>query len=126
MLPPGADVLEGNWRHVRPEPGYAIVNLGDAMVEWSGGILRSNMHRVTFPPGAQKDLLRHSLLYSLRAEANVLMRRLVGYGNLIPSLEDGEEEIDCSAEEWEKRKIMSLVRGDTVMKSRGGALITAF
>jgi len=41
ILPPGMEATEENWRYVKPEPGCAIINLGDAMVEWSGGILRS-------------------------------------------------------------------------------------
>lgn len=51
ILTPGSDPAdEAAWRYVRPEPNCAIINLGDALVEWSGGILRSNMHRVTYPP----------------------------------------------------------------------------
>lgn len=54
LLAPGADPRdEGSWVYVQPVPGCAIVNLGDAMVEWTAGILRSNMHRVTFAPGEQ-------------------------------------------------------------------------
>lgn len=30
----------------KPLPGHAICNLGDAMFFFSGGILRSNIHRV--------------------------------------------------------------------------------
>ena len=30
----------------KPIPGHAICNLGDAMAIFSGGILRSNLHRV--------------------------------------------------------------------------------
>ena len=30
----------------QPIPGHAICNLGDAMSIYSGGILRSNLHRV--------------------------------------------------------------------------------
>ncbi|KAJ7773609.1 hypothetical protein DFH07DRAFT_866043 [Mycena maculata] len=34
------------WQYVKPIPGHAICNLGDAMSILSGGILRSNLHRV--------------------------------------------------------------------------------
>ena len=30
----------------QPIPGYAICNVGDALAIFSGGILRSNLHRV--------------------------------------------------------------------------------
>ena len=33
--------------------GHAIVNLGDAMVNFTNGLLRSNIHRVVSPPGEQ-------------------------------------------------------------------------
>ena len=32
----------------QPIPGHAICNIGDAMTIFSGGILRSNLHRVVY------------------------------------------------------------------------------
>lgn len=32
----------------QPIPGYAICNIGDALAIFSGGILRSNLHRVMY------------------------------------------------------------------------------
>lgn len=49
---------ERNWRYVQPVPGCAIVNLGDAMVEWTAGTLHSNMHRIAFAPGEQGTVPR--------------------------------------------------------------------
>ncbi|KAJ7452624.1 hypothetical protein FB451DRAFT_1409314 [Mycena latifolia] len=46
-----------------PLPGHAICNLGDAMAIFSGGILRSNIHRVVNPPGEQGSFPRYSLVY---------------------------------------------------------------
>lgn len=60
-MPPGSDI----WHYIRvcddfakricfltcvaqPIPGHAICNLGDAMSIFSGGILRSNLHRVVY------------------------------------------------------------------------------
>lgn len=40
------------WEHIKPHPNCLIVNMGDAMVQWTGGVLRSSVHRVTYPPGA--------------------------------------------------------------------------
>lgn len=66
------------WVWVRPQPGCAIVNLGDAMVKFSGGLLRSNIHRTVAPPGAQADHPRYSLVYFSRPEDSVVLRRLKG------------------------------------------------
>ena len=54
----GLQVLDDtdSWRYVRPEPGHAIVNLGVSMVQWTGGVLRSNMHRVVPLAGAQSEV----------------------------------------------------------------------
>ncbi|KAF9068726.1 Clavaminate synthase-like protein [Rhodocollybia butyracea] len=45
VLPPGVE----EWLYVKPIPGQAICNVGDALTFLSGGILRSNMHRVVIP-----------------------------------------------------------------------------
>ena len=39
------------WMWVKPEPGCAILNFGEAMVQWTGGILHSSFHRVLHAPG---------------------------------------------------------------------------
>ena len=51
ILPPGTDDEDANWQYVKPEPNCLIINLGDALVAWTGDILRSNEHRVTAAPG---------------------------------------------------------------------------
>ena len=40
VLPPGDDA---KWSYVRPLQGHCVVNLGDAMVKFTAGILRSNV-----------------------------------------------------------------------------------
>jgi len=72
--------LPGNkeWVYVRPVPGCAIVNLGDALVLFSAGLFRSNIHRVVNPPGAQGESVRYSLVYFSRPEDEVIMGRLKG------------------------------------------------
>ncbi|KAJ7623875.1 hypothetical protein DFH06DRAFT_757888 [Mycena polygramma] len=72
VLVPGTD----EWQYVKPLPGHAICNLGDAMVIFSGGILRSNLHRVVRPPGAQASLDRYSLVYFTRPADSVVLRAL--------------------------------------------------
>ncbi|KAF8462366.1 hypothetical protein BDZ91DRAFT_734343 [Kalaharituber pfeilii] len=68
------------WRYVRPLQGHAIINLGDAMVKFSNGLLSSNIHRVVTPPGEQKSIERYSLAYFLRPINSTIMKPLEGSG----------------------------------------------
>lgn len=118
ILAPGkATNDEQAWLYVRPTPGCLIVNLGDAMVQWTGGLLRSNCHRINFAPGEQRFVDRYSLAILVRPERNATMRRLVGDG------EDGEDS-DLTAWEWEVKKAMALKRGEAVMESKGGRTVS--
>ncbi|KAH9996193.1 putative oxidoreductase [Xylariaceae sp. FL0662B] len=118
---PGTDpIVEASWRYVKPAPGYAIVNLGDAMVEWSAGILQSNMHRVTFAPGAQGQVPRYSHAYLVRPQAEAPMKRLAGGDSLIPELEQDEEDNMMNAKEWEAHKAAAIRQGKDNARSRGG------
>jgi len=69
---------DDKWVYVKPIPGSAVVNLGDALVKFTAGILRSNVHRVVPPPGEQAELPRNSLVYFSRPENKVIFRRLKG------------------------------------------------
>ena len=110
---------ESSWRYIRPEPGCAIINLGDALVEWSGGILRSNMHRVTYAPGAQAEYVRHSLAYLARGNKDVSMKRLRSE-RIRSAAEDGEVEMDVLCKDWETSKTKAIVAGADCARSRGG------
>ncbi|KZT53852.1 Clavaminate synthase-like protein [Calocera cornea HHB12733] len=91
------------WVYVRPVPGCAIVNLGDAMVKFSAGLLRSNMHRVLNPPGKQAAETRYSLVYFSRPEDDVVMRRLQGgLVDLQPVSTEPEE--GYTSKEWILRR----------------------
>lgn len=72
VMVPGTD----KWQYVKPIPGHAICNLGDAMAIFSGGILRSNLHRVVPPPGAQSFYERWSLVFFTRPGNSVLLESL--------------------------------------------------
>jgi isopenicillin N synthase-like dioxygenase len=102
VLPPGADA---EWVYVRPLPGYAIVNLGDAMVKFTNGLFRSNIHRVVAPPGIQGDSTRYSLVYFARPEDDVLLRRLEG-SDLIPSLDEDQVEEEINSKDWIIRRAL--------------------
>ncbi|KAK8046183.1 hypothetical protein PG996_014247 [Apiospora saccharicola] len=117
VLSPGKSPIDQEaWGWVRPQPGCLIVNLGDAMVQWTGGMLRSNVHRVNCAPGQQRFVDRYSLAILARPERKASMRKLIdGMGN------DGYgEDDDLTAWEWEVKKAMALKRGDAVAKSTGG------
>ncbi|PLN86017.1 Clavaminate synthase-like protein [Aspergillus taichungensis] len=107
VLPPGE---HAEWLYVRPLPGHAIINLGDAMVKFTNGLLRSNIHRVVSPPGDQADSTRYSLVYFSRPEDSVMLRRLEG-SIRIPVLQDGDVEEQVNSKDWIIRRALGR-RGD--------------
>ncbi|KAI1450485.1 hypothetical protein F5Y02DRAFT_368973 [Annulohypoxylon stygium] len=117
ILSPGKKPTdESGWLWVKPQPGCLIVNMGDAMVQWTGGKLRSNMHRVRHAPGDQRFVDKYSVVYLVRPERNASMRRLVGDDGLDDEGEDG----NLTAWEWEVKKAMAMARSDFVANSKGG------
>ncbi|KAG2022360.1 thymine dioxygenase [Coprinopsis cinerea AmutBmut pab1-1] len=79
VLPPGSD----HWQYVKPLAGHAICNVGDALTIFSGGILRSNLHRVLPPPGSQANSQRWSLAYFTRPGNSVLLQPLMDESSMI-------------------------------------------
>ncbi|KAJ4347906.1 uncharacterized protein N0V89_009278 [Didymosphaeria variabile] len=63
----------GEWEYVKPLPGCAVINLGDAMVTFTNGVLKSAKHRVVPAPGAQGDVDRYSVVYFVRPHNEALM-----------------------------------------------------
>lgn len=100
-----------DWVYVKPVPGSAVVNLGDALVKFTAGILRSNIHRVVPPPGEQAGLTRNSLVYFSRPEDSVVLRRLKG--GLIDQQpvkkDDGLDEMTSA--EWIVRRSIGDLKG---------------
>ncbi|KAK5130760.1 hypothetical protein LTR08_001705 [Meristemomyces frigidus] len=87
------------WVYVRPIPGSCVVNLGDAMVKFTAGLLRSNIHRVVPPPGEQASETRNSLVFFSRPEDAVVLKRLMGgIIDAQPVEENGETPM--TAHEW--------------------------
>ncbi|KAI0454621.1 oxidoreductase [Xylaria acuta] len=116
LRPGGSPDDDSAWLWVRPQPGCLIVNLGDAMAQWTGGLLRSNVHRIRYPPGEQRFLDRYSVAILARPERDASMRRFAGQG------EDSEntEDDNLTAWEWEVKKTLASARGQAIMMSRGG------
>jgi isopenicillin N synthase-like dioxygenase len=104
-------LCEDGWAYVRPLPGHCIVNLGDALVKFSNGMLRSNIHRVVAPPGQQGSVTRYSLVYFCRPEDVVVLRSFVGGG--------GEEGEQVTAKEWTLRRALGRRMADGWEKSSG-------
>ena len=111
---------KGEWVYIRPLPGHCIINLGDALVKFTNGLLRSNIHRVVSPPGEQARETRYSVVYFCRPEDEVVLKRLDdgdgGKGGVIPELGEGEVEEEVCAREWVIRRAM----GKRVGVFRGG------
>ncbi|KAJ6595200.1 hypothetical protein DFH09DRAFT_1305877 [Mycena vulgaris] len=122
---PGAET----WQYVKPIPGHAICNLGDAMAIFSGGILRSNIHRVLNPPGAQGTLHRFSLVYFTRPGNSVVLRALTDKSSLIAEavkgapdptkFETGETSFDWFTRRIKNQRINNRKGPETWMASRG-------
>lgn len=106
------------WVYVKPIPGSAIVNLGDACVKFTAGILRSNVHRVVPPAPPQDGLQRNSLVYFSRPEDEVVLKRLKG--GLIDQQprDEKEEEMEMTAQEWTYRRSVGDMKG--VYTHKGG------
>ncbi|KAL1627923.1 hypothetical protein SLS54_002190 [Diplodia seriata] len=122
----GKQPAKETWAYVRPLPGHAIVNLGDALVKMTSGILRSNIHRVAPPPGAQADCTRYSLVYFARPEDDVVLRVLEGSERIEEKVrETGQvlgrerEERAVSAKEWILRRALARRTGGKWEDSTG-------
>ena len=111
ILPPPSLVNVGEepqWTYVKPLAGHCIVNLGDAMVRFTNGLLRSNIHRVVSPPGEKAKETRYSLVYFARPEDEVVLKRLDG-SDVIPPMAEGEEKgQEMSAKDWIELQAMRL------------------
>lgn len=117
VLPPDAK----EWCYVKPLRGHAVVNLGDAMVKFTAGVLRSNIHRVVNPPGRQAGHTRMSLVYFARPEDDVLLRVLDGSALIDErrqtlEADDGEE---ITSKEWILRRALGRRQGGDWSKSGG-------
>jgi len=106
VLPPSlSDSSSGSseWLYVRPLPGHCIVNLGDAMVAFTNGLLRSNLHRVVAPPGEQARCTRYALVYFARPGDEVPLKRIEAGSSVIPPLASGMVEGGLPSKEHIRR-----------------------
>lgn len=103
------------WKYVKPQPGCAIINLGDALVKLVGDQLYSGVHRVVGPPGEQAQSPRHSVVYFSRPNGDIKLKNL---------LDEDDEEEAMTADEWiaqrvRLRRTANFKDADTFHASRG-------
>lgn len=111
VLPAGSENITDSWRYIQPLPDCVIFNLGDTVVEWTGGLLRSSPHRVVAGPGQQGSVARRSVAYLLRPRASASMSRLVG-GKIPPVRGDrGEGEEKRSVDGWAAWRVKQIILG---------------
>ncbi|TFY79806.1 hypothetical protein EWM64_g4206 [Hericium alpestre] len=121
VLPPGAD----GWKYVKPYPGHAICNIGDALAIFSGGILRSNLHRAvcvrfpllflcphlptnSTPPKAQNAFTRWSLVFFTRPNFSAVLEPLAEQSEMVrdaAAKAEGKYNTGTTAKDWFARRV---------------------
>ncbi|KAJ3992789.1 Clavaminate synthase-like protein [Lentinula boryana] len=102
VLPPSTK----EWIYIKPIDGHIICNLGDALSVFSGGLLRSNLHRVIPQPGAQIHWDRWTLVYFFRPHGICEMRPLIESEIIKSAAEESTNSFPhgISAVEWFQRR----------------------
>ncbi|GLA06205.1 hypothetical protein AnigIFM60653_006731 [Aspergillus niger] len=120
ILPTGLENNMENWRFVKPLPGCALVNIGDTLVEWTGQLLRSSLHRVLAAPGEQAFVPRRSVAYLVRPTKSASMRRI--RGGKIPAVAEGDVEETSPVDEWAAWRSKQIMLGLLKPQTRGGVV----
>ncbi|KAG2358715.1 Clavaminate synthase-like protein [Suillus spraguei] len=103
VLPPGHE----EWSYIRPIPGHAVCNIGDALSLFSGGILQSNIHRVVTPPGMQAEYERcHIIAEAVKKRPD-------------KSFETGSTAVEWFARRIKNQRIRNRAGPETWAASRG-------
>ena len=100
IKPDGCD----EWLYIMPKENHMVINLGDAMSLWSGGLFRSVLHRVASLPGKGMNE-RYSFAFLMRPENQAPMVSLLS-DSPVPDSEV------LTSEDWIKTKF-GILRGDT-------------
>lgn len=101
----------GQWCFVKPLPGHAIINLGDAMVKYTNGTLKSAKHRVVPAPGLQATVDRYSVVYFSRPADQAIMEVLppfLGEETVQIGGKLGEEGERYTTAEWMVRRLVQM------------------
>ncbi|RAL02383.1 oxidoreductase [Aspergillus ibericus CBS 121593] len=119
ILPADKENVPENWQYIRPEQGCALINVGDTLVEWTGGVLRSSLHRVVTAPGEQARVARQSLAYLVRPRRTETMHRIKGSA-VVPPLAEGEEEDARTVSDWAAWRARQVMNGELKPQTTGG------
>jgi isopenicillin N synthase-like dioxygenase len=99
---------ETEWKYVKPLLGHVICNVGDALNIFSGGILKSSIHRVLPPPLEQSFYERWSLVFFTRPGNSAVLRALVEDSSVIAEAvkQDSERDFNpnVTALQWFARR----------------------
>jgi isopenicillin N synthase-like dioxygenase len=108
---------EDSWRWVEPLPGYALINLGDAMPIFTNDKLKSGKHRVVTAYGDQSLIDRYSVLVSARPSHATSMKAFKS--PMIP--EDTPEEAEAevvSAKTWGDGCVKRFIKEKVKVKAK--------
>ena len=120
---PGLQIHEAQtnkWLDVEPRPSFAVINVGDALVKFTNGVLHACHHRVV---SSKQVAAKHSLGYFLRPEDDVPLRTIASPA--IPRPQYPEAHIlskDWTARRVAASKAVSFQREKNWGNLRGTAL----
>lgn len=102
-------VTEDSWRWVKPVPGHAIINIGDALELLTNKALTSGLHRVVRTPGEQAAADRYSIVIGLRPRNDFPMYPFES--DVIPKVTQEQKDTPVlTSSEWGDMKIKKLVQ----------------
>lgn len=104
---------QGEWAYVQPLPNHAIINLGDAMVTFTNGVLKSAKHRVVPAPGEQANVDRYSIVYFVRPHDSVMMEPVEKFRDVEEKVKvagkfEPEGDGVLTAGEWMKQRAVQM------------------
>jgi isopenicillin N synthase-like dioxygenase len=115
------DDSNGMWLKVPYIPEAFVVNIGDCLADWSQGILKSTLHRVTDYPNSSSDVVnRYSIAYFASPCNDAIMNC---------PFEDSHSDIDCKTIKYSVWRKARIKRAMKILKSHvssGPSSITSF
>jgi len=78
---------DGNWVSADPVPGTIVVNIGDLLEMWSGGLYPATMHRVVIPSDDRiRRMARQSIPFFVHPDEEVVVHALRGDKQKFPPI----------------------------------------
>lgn len=101
------ELTEESWQWVRPVPGTALVNMGDALEVLTNGVVKAGLHRVVCPPKDQASHERYSVLCGLRPANDWPMAALKS--PVIPPAVDEQDVVSgLTCAQWGHAKVKAI------------------